>query len=549
MKLRDYQELALNNIIQDWHDYSAVLAKIPTGGGKTIVFLELLYRALRPGQRALILAHRKELIEQPIERIAQFWPDMAQHAGIVMADRRDVDAQVIVATVQTLAVPGRLEQILAHGAIDYVITDEAHHAIVDSYQSVYDRLRQFNPNLKHLGVTATPQRGDEAGLGTTFQKVSVDISIKDLVKMGHLVAPRWLAIQTSIDLSGISKHSGDFTQKDLANVYEVDNCFDLVVESHKKYADGRRGIAFVTSVDGAYRLAEKFNEAGISAAAADGKTRKDLRSQVLADFRAGKTQVLCNVALWTEGLDVPEIDLIHQVRPTQSDGLYVQMIGRGLRPVPGKDDCLILDYCPKDTRNIVMAGDVLGIQAKKQAYVKKDADRGDVVAGFTYDGHETKWLDGSPYELISRQLDYMGASPWMWTRYEDYLILGLGKASEGVDWTLVMTRVGENMRLIGVARADKDAPPKVKELCGKAYLIREGDFATLSEIAERIANERGNPTLIAKNRKWRKQAPTDDQIVYARRLGVYKTGMSRGTVAELITAKTALRYVQKAGLG
>lgn len=535
LQIRPYQEDAITKIIAEWGRVDNTLLVLPTGGGKTVVFLELLNRVLTGNKRGLVIAHRKELIEQPIERIGQFWPHLAEHAGVVMASSRDVDAKLIVATIQTLATPGRLEEILAHGPIDYVVTDEAHHAVAASYKDVYARLGK----IKHVGVTATPGRGDGAGLIEVFQSVAAKYSIKDLIKWGYLVPPRWLAIQTGISLAGVSKHSGDFTQKELADVYEVDNCFDLVVESHKKFGGERRAIAFVTSVDGAYRLAEKFNEAGVTAAAADGTTAKSDRAGVLADFRAGKTQVLCNVALWTEGLDVPEIDLIHMVRPTRSDGLYLQMMGRGLRPVPGKQDCLILDYAPAESRDVVMAGDVLGVAAKKEVYVKKDAEPGDVIAGFTYDGKSTKWLDGSPYELISRQLDYMSASPWVWTRYDNHLILPLGPSPEGVEWTLVIS----GNKLLGVARSTADTAQHVKDLCNKAYVIKEGDFEALSEVAEDIAEKRGNKVFIAKGKQWRRQPPTESQVKFARKLKVYQPGMSKGQVAEMITAKLALQIV------
>ena len=141
---------------------------------------------------------------------------------------------------------------------------------------------------------------------------------------------------------------------------------------------------------------------------------------MLAAFRRGDLDILCNCALWTEGLDVPEVSCIHQVRPTKSDSLYTQIIGRALRPVPGKVDALILDYAPLEARDIVMAGDVLGVEAKKEVYIKESEEPGEVIAGFTFDG-EVKWLDGSPMELISRSLDYLNLSPWVWTKEPDRL--------------------------------------------------------------------------------------------------------------------------------
>ena len=343
--LRDYQVQAVRNVRRGWaNGQHHLLGVMATGGGKTHVFLQTLIEELEahPGRRALILAHRIELITQPLERLEQFWPEWGMRAGIVMAETNQCDKQIVVATVQTLASPSgaRVAELLAHGPIDYLVTDEAHHATASTYVALYKRLLEANPHLKHLGVTATPMRADGAGLVEVYDDVAFKYGIAELVKARWLVPPRWLAIQTGISLAGVAVRNGDFAAKQLANVYETQNCFDLVVESHQKHADGRQCLAFVETVDGAYRLAETFQRAGVRAEAADGTTRKDEREAILRRFRAAKTQVLCNVGLWTEGLDVPQVSCIHQVRPTKSDGLYMQMVGRGLRPVPGKEDCI-----------------------------------------------------------------------------------------------------------------------------------------------------------------------------------------------------------------
>ena len=220
------------------------------------------------------------------------------------------------------------------------LVHNCHHTVATSYRKVLEGLQAVYPSLRHVGVTATPMRADGEGLAQVYDREVAHYGIKEMVGGGWLVPPRWLAIQTGISLAQVAISKGDYVGKQLADVFETANCFELVVESHKKYADGRQCLAFVQSVDGAYRLAETFREAGVVAEAADGTTPKDERAGILRRFRSGKTQVLCNVALWTEGLDVPQVSCIHQVRPTKSDGLYLQMIGRGLRPVPGKDDCI-----------------------------------------------------------------------------------------------------------------------------------------------------------------------------------------------------------------
>jgi len=332
VQLREYQIEAIEAVKQDWESgHSDVLVVVGTGGGKTQIFLQLLIDSLGENKRGLILAHRQELIDQPLERIEKFWPEWFLRTGVVMAERDEVGKQLVIGSVQTLSQQKRLARVLAHGPIDYVVHDEAHHVAARSHMQLLRTLKEVNPNLRHLGVTATPLRSDGDGLAKVYQKVSYKAGIRELIKLGFLVPFKALGIQTTISVKGIKTVAGDFNQGQLKKVYEVDNAFDLVVASHQQYAADRKAMAFTVSVEGAHRLAEKFNEAGISAAAADGTTSKEERMQILARFRQGKIQVLCNCFLWVEGLDLPEISCIHQVRPTQSDLVYVQMIGRSLR--------------------------------------------------------------------------------------------------------------------------------------------------------------------------------------------------------------------------
>ena len=545
MQLRPYQRQIIDSVKADWASgYTDVMVTAATGSGKTVVFLQLLDEVLRDGNRAIILSHRTELVSQPYDRLGQFWPHRQERAGIVMAERNEAWAQIVIGTVQTLQSEKRLAQVLKSGPIDYLVIDEAHHAVADGYQQVIAALKDCNPSLRHLGVTATPIRADEKGLREIYQKESAHFGIKELVKQGYLAPPRWLAIQTGISLADIrSQGSGDerdFNQSQLANVYETSNCFDLVVESHRKYADGRQSVAFTVSVDGAYQLAETFKAAGIPAAAADGKTAAQERRWLLNDFRSGKLQVLCNVALWTEGLDLPEISCVHQVRPTQSDGLYTQMIGRGLRLFPGKTDALILDYAPVDSRNIAMMGDVLGVEAKKEAYIEKKEEAGEVVAGFTFDGN-VKWLQGNPMEIVSRRLDYLSASPWRWAQPQGRtgpMVLGLGKGDDEIERSLVISQPAEQMRVWLVAKRPDDRWPQ-------AYEVMTGTFEQCSEWANEYADKRGNSVLARKQAGWRNQSASDGQITFARRLGVWQDGMSKGDCADAITSKLALDAVNR----
>lgn len=553
---RPYQTEAIQSVIDDWNaGYSDVLITMATGLGKTFVFLSLLNKLIAgTSKRALILAHRQDLITQPMERLHAYYPEWKGKAGIVMADIDEPNRQIVIATVQTLGSAKRLGRILAHGPIDYLVTDESHHAVSASYKKVYETLKKANPALCHVGVTATPARADGDGLSGVYQKESFHFGIREGIRAGYLSPVRWLAIQTKISVAGVKTQAGDFQQRGLANVFEADNAFDLVVETHKRFAADRQAAAFVVSVEGAYRLAEKFNAAGIPAAAASADTDRATRAKILKDFADGRTQVLCNVALWTEGLDVPQISCIHQVRPTKSDGLYTQIIGRALRIYPGKEDALILDYCPAETRNIAMAGDVLGVPLKKEAYLQEDTEQGEPAGGFTFDGQFT-YLEGNPAEIISRQLDYLDVSPWSWWRARDgWMSLGLGEASDHIERILLISPVDEEtgeMTLYGIARKVEHIKPAAefgeeRKVTGiwKVRGLARGGWVVVSEQAENTCNRYGNGGLAMRAKAWRNQPPSDAQIAFAKRLkGAWQPGMNRGELAQSITHAQAMKEV------
>lgn len=541
--LRPYQKEAIEAVQRDWRGgHRAVLGTAATGLGKTNIFLGLLTRELANGQgRALILSHRQELVFQPIERLYQFWPEWRGKAGAVMGEYDEHNRRIVSATVQTLSSDRRLQRLLWAGPITHMICDESHHMPAGTYLALYEKLLAANPDMRTLGVTATPIRADGKGLRAVFSKESFHYDIRWAVKGGWLVPPRWLAISTGISLANVQVRAGDFVGKQLADVFETANCFELVAESHRKYAGGRQAIAFTESVDGAYRLAETFRRAGIRAEAADGKTPKDERARLLERYRAGQIEVLCNAQLFTEGVDLPTCSCLHMVRPTKSDGAYTQMIGRGLRLAPGKEDCVILDYCPADARNICMLGDVLGVEVRKEAYVKEGLKEGEVAGGFTFDGSGIKWLEGNPAEIISRQLDYLELSPFSWHKAADHwLTLGLGEA-EGLERTLAISPPEpDGTCTLWVVSRDRE-----RRIDGVDKVIC-GTFEECSEEAEDWIARYASQVLVSKQKSWRRQAASEAQRNFARRLGCWSEGISKGECAERITHVLARRIIDRA---
>ena len=527
---RPYQEQAMQAVEAAWTaGHADVLGVAATGAGKTNLFLWLILRALQrePDARALILAHREELIAQPIARIGPLAGDWLTageltrpRIGKLLGEEKAYDRQITVATVQTLAYQRNgslphLERLLSHGAIDYLITDEAHHAVAPGYLRVVEALRAANPNLRHLGVTATPMRGDDLALANAFGHTAFTISIADLVRQGYLVKPKWLAISTHIDLTGVKSVGGDYQAKQLAERFDTPACRALVVAAHKEYAHDRQAIAFTASVAGAHALAEAFRAAGYRAAAADGTTDKAERRQILADFRAGGIQILCNCGIWTEGLDVPEIACIHLARPTRSDGLYIQMVGRGLRPVPGKDDCLILDYLPEDARNVAMLGDILGCPIPREELLRqfnKVENPGATQIGFTFDGDSFD-ADGLDLQIVAKELRYLEQSPFTWHRHADVLTLGCGRGSDGIERILAIA----DGSLYAIWRHGQQGDDGAWRSTG-GWVARRVPCADPFGTGEELAAKHAAKTLSAKGAGWHARAVSEPQARYLKRL-------------------------------
>jgi superfamily II DNA or RNA helicase len=557
MHLRPYQQEAIVAVKADWAaGIRETLLVMATGLGKTNTFLALLMAELDacPDARALVLAHRTELVDQPLDRlrsIDEVWlmggALSMPRVGVIQAQRRDLDRQLTFATVQSLR-PQRVADLLRYGKITHLVVDEAHHATAPTYLQVRQALLDANPDLFHLGVTATPIRADGDGLAKVYQKDSARVSIADGVRWGFLTQPRWLAISTGISIDGVHTRSGDYVASELADRFDTPQGRQIIVQAYQKYATGRRAIAFTASVQGAVDLAAAFRDAGVSAYAVSGETPREERTRLLGAFRKGEYAILCNCQVAVEGFDAPGTSCVLMCCPTRSDGAYIQKMGRGLRPAAGRamegEDCLILDFVPEGSRNIVMAGDVLGIpkeQAKAaRELLQEEAEPGEVQLGFTFDGHNFD-TSGTPLEIIARQLDYLNASRWQWDRRDGWLTLGLGPGADGVDRTLAIAPTDEGHTLYGLRREPVGASEDGKARYGqwKIAFTRSGALEALCELAERQADRYAVAVLAQKNRTWHKRPATEGQIKYLRRLapkGEKLPGfLTSGDAASLIT--------------
>jgi DNA repair protein RadD len=337
--LRPYQVDGENKIRQAFAEGSeAPLYVLPTGGGKTILFASIAQSADRRGKRVLILAHRVELVDQIITALRQFdvEPDVIaanyQRSG---GRARTTNRSVAVASVQTL-----VRRLDSYPPPTLVICDEAHHC---AGGNSWAAIMSHYPDAKSLGVTATPLRLDGRGLGANFDRLIVGPTVQELIAMGHLVRPRVFAPPT-VDTSGLHVRMGEYQTEETRALMGVPAITGDVLSHYQRHARGLPGLAFCTSVEHAHNVADQFRRAGIAAAALDGGTDTQVRRMAVDDFRRGIIKILASCDLFSEGFDVPGAHVGILLRPTASEGLFLQQVGRLLRPAPGKDSALILDH-------------------------------------------------------------------------------------------------------------------------------------------------------------------------------------------------------------
>ncbi len=335
MELRPYQESAKAAIFGEWDKGNRkTLLVLPTGTGKTIVFAKVAEECVRSGERVLIMAHRAELLEQAADKIKK---STGLVSSVEKAEQSCLGSwyRIVVGSVQSLTREKRLKQ-LGPDYFDTIIIDEAHHAISDSYQNVL----QYFPEAKKLGVTATPDRGDMKNLGQYFDSLAYEYTLPKAIRDGFLCKIKAQTIPLKIDLTGVGMQSGDFKAADVSSA--LDPYLHQIAHEMVTYCKGRKTVVFLPLIKTSQKFRDILEESGFRAAEVNGESND--RSQVLRNFEAGRYDVLCNSILLAEGWDCPIVDCIIVLRPTKIRSLYAQMIGRGTRLYPGKEELLLLDF-------------------------------------------------------------------------------------------------------------------------------------------------------------------------------------------------------------
>ncbi|MCC0805761.1 DEAD/DEAH box helicase [Methylobacterium sp. W2] len=372
MDLRPYQRASLDALYASWRDETGDgLIVLPTGAGKAFVIAALVREllAVRPEARIAIVTHTRELIAQNHRELVAYWPDAP--AGIYSAglNRRDTATQILFCGIQS--VWNRLDAI---GAFDVVVVDEA-HLIPRDAETRYGRflaaLRAARPDLRVVGLTATPYRLDsgrlDEGEGRLFERIVYEANVGDLIHQGYLAPLICKATATALDVSGVAKRGGDYIPSALEAAVNQDWITRAAVEEMAGFGRDRRAwLAFCAGVAHAEAVRDAVRAEGFSCEMVTGETGKRQRDRIVRDFTAGRLRCLTSVGVLSTGFNVPRVDLIALLRPTQSTGLYVQQVGRALRTAPGKSDALILDYAGL----VRMHGPVDIVTARSAAAIK-----------------------------------------------------------------------------------------------------------------------------------------------------------------------------------
>lgn len=330
--LRPYQETLVADIKAKMRQHRRVLAVSPTGSGKTVTFAHMAARVAEKGKRITVLVHRDELVEQVSDTLSAF---NVAHGVLARGRRVPPGVRVVVASVFTL-----VRQIADRPAPDLLVIDEAHHGTA---ASTWGRVMGAYPGAFVLGVTATPYRLSGEGLNQSFDVMVQGPTVRELIDIGALADYRIFA-PSSIDTTSMHKRGGDFLRGELAQRADKPSITGDVIGHYKRLADGLPAVAFCVSVEHAMHVANQFRDAGYRAVSIDGGMDRDVRRTVVADFRAGRINVLTSCDLISEGFDMPGIHVGILLRPTMSLGLYLQQVGRVLRTSPGKERALILDH-------------------------------------------------------------------------------------------------------------------------------------------------------------------------------------------------------------
>lgn len=564
---RPYQQECINAVAAaKFRDVQRPAVVLPTGAGKTIVFAHLakLFREAFPAKKVMILAHTDELVQQAARKIKAVAPHLK--VGVVMADRHEIWADVLVASVQSMCRDRRLADVRGVGLI---VVDECHHATAGSYKKILrhygglpapddeDQTVNGPGDVFVVGFTATLKRSDRMALNQVWQEVVFTRDIAFMIDEGFLVRPRGISIEVpDLKLSDVRRQGGDYQAKALASAVVKSMAPEIVAQKYREHAPDRPGILFWPSVEVAYLGAESMISQGFTCEVIEGEMSRDDRRKALKRAENGDTQTLSSCMVLTEGFDNPRMSCAVIARPTESAPLYQQMVGRVLRPCPGcdgpgkhqdpciKQDALVLDVVGAGKQHTLEA--LIDLEDKTKKAKRTDEDELDDlprVGAMSADGGVIPYSG----ETVAKEFDPLAKnSKRVWlttsgteTRFlaagvEFYVFLAPG-AVEGnwtVAWCRKVPRTGYG------ARAEDNAGYTEHAEIPLDMAMRWAEQLVTENFGDQAAHKRAG---------WRDEFASASLIARARRAkvkGNLRLGSTRaGVLEDLIEQKQASQRI------
>lgn len=573
MELRNYQKQAIQAVDESMaKGQNKPILVLATGLGKTVIFSHgIANRFANTGKKALVIAHREELLKQAKEKIETIEPNL--NVQIEMADQHaDSDAHVIVASVATIgrAMSSRISKFDPRN-FSTVVIDEAHHASAQSYKNILQYFgllkadehlvprfpasaTDWNKDCLLLGVTATPSRNDNKGIDQIFDDVVFNYGIVDGIKDGWLSRIRAYRVDTATSLEEVHTRTGDFAQEELADAVNNKERNDLIVQTYKDKFEGKQILMFAVDTKHAYDLWRAFYDNEIMAAYVDGNTPKEERAQLLQDFEDKKIQVMVNCMVLTEGYDNPTIDAVFMARPTKSGILYTQMIGRGTRKHEDKPYLTVVDFVDNTYKHTIKsAASLLGLDATVQFGGEDVVDAYDKIKEIQElsPDYNLNNLDMTKLDYIMEEVDLLsglsiptdleGLTKLAWQRFgQDAYRINLGNN----DYLVI------EQSLTGQYKVRRDEWDSTTRKLAKEEL---GECNTLLDAVERsdkyIENNYSEQMILVDTKaRWRKAPIKDKQVAALQRLGVDKAiidQLDRGKASALQNKLYSKRTLQQ----
>ena len=512
LSLRPYQVSMIEEAL-DVLDYeSTALCIAPTGAGKTIILSQIMQGHLKTGQgrsprrkKILVLQHTKELLQQNRDKVALWCPKVK--TSLFHSEEKDTQGLIVFAMVQTLC-----RHYKKFPKVYLVVIDEAHHAVAKSYLKIVNHLKEKNQDLKILGMTATPNRGDRQGLKSLFKSVTSQIYLSDLIGDGYLVAPRIFTVDagqqkdlrsilwTQDNPNGQSRFINKQQQWDKANTVLTDNLAlnEEVIRHWQEKAQGKKTVVFCSTLHHAKEIRDTFERHGIGATHINGEMPTEERLESLRRFELPKgnpheATVITNAAVLTEGWDFPAIECVILLRPMSYEATYVQMIGRGLRSSPGKTDCIVLDFGMSSSRHKVfsMEADLVGKTDKEKPLLEE-------VLPFEEDYLEEDLMSSYSAPIPLKEIATHLQSPFLWEAFES--------ETTGVE---VLMAGGFNQTAFIIKRPQEHDHISLVKAGQEIQFLKTGSLNDVLFACEKTMRQRG---FWQKSAEWMYNPPSEKQL-------------------------------------